>query len=150
MITKLALLSAKNHPDEYRQSLAGDDMLEVRKSLETVKPLSAAELCWRYDPDQFDFGTTNELEELSEIIGQPWAVDAMQFGINIGQEGYNTLACASSCRMGKRTLLHCLFEDCKLGEKNLGRVGVIIGSCSPILAHQSRCHSGPHPDRFVA
>jgi hypothetical protein len=39
----------------------------------------------------FEFETTDELEDLSEIIGQPRAVDAVRFGLRINK-GYNIFA----------------------------------------------------------
>jgi lon-related putative ATP-dependent protease len=44
------------------------------------------------DPEQFDFNTTEELEDLTEVIGQPRAVDAVKFGIGIRHKGYNLFA----------------------------------------------------------
>jgi hypothetical protein len=47
----------------------------------TVKRLESKLLYQHCDPEQFDFHTTEELEDLSEVIGQPRAVDAVRFGI---------------------------------------------------------------------
>ncbi|MDP2961886.1 MAG: ATP-binding protein [Sulfurimicrobium sp.] len=55
----------------------------------TIPPLSPALLCSSCDPDQFTFTTTAELEDLSEIIGQARALDAIRFGSGIQREGYN-------------------------------------------------------------
>ena len=44
------------------------------------------------DPQQFDFRTTAELEDLIEVIGQPRAVDAVRFGMGIRHKGYNLFA----------------------------------------------------------
>lgn len=78
--------------------------------MEKIKPLPPDRLCWRCNPEQFDFKTTADLDDLSEIIGQPRAVEAMQFGINIEQEGYNIFALGLA-GTGKRTLMHRLFEE---------------------------------------
>jgi predicted ATP-dependent protease len=43
----------------------------------------------RCDPGQFSFQTTADLEELSEIIGQARAVEAVRFGIGIRRQGFN-------------------------------------------------------------
>lgn len=58
----------------------------------TKEKLSIDQLCHRCDPEIFEFETTEELEELTEIIGQPRAVDAIRFGVGIGSEGYNIFA----------------------------------------------------------
>ncbi|MBZ5703594.1 MAG: AAA family ATPase [Acidobacteriia bacterium] len=43
----------------------------------------------RCDPEQFSFQTTADLEELSEIIGQERALEAVRFGIGIRRQGFN-------------------------------------------------------------
>ncbi len=58
----------------------------------TINTLKTDSLYQRCDPEQFDFGTTAELEELTEVIGQPRAVDAVKFGISIRHKGYNIFA----------------------------------------------------------
>ena len=78
--------------------------------MEKVKELDAEALCWRCDPEQFNFETTEDLEELTEIIGQPRAVEALQFGVNIEQEGYNIFALGPA-GTGKRSLVRRLFAD---------------------------------------
>ena len=57
-----------------------------------IKQLKPDSLYQRCDPEQFDFRTTAELEDLTEIIGQPRAVDAVRFGIGIRHKGYNLFA----------------------------------------------------------
>ncbi|MEN8107968.1 MAG: ATP-binding protein [Pseudomonadota bacterium] len=57
-----------------------------------ITQLKPDALYQRCDPEQFDFRTTAELEELGEIIGQPRAVDAVRFGIGIQHKGYNIFA----------------------------------------------------------
>jgi lon-related putative ATP-dependent protease len=55
----------------------------------TIPPLTPAQLYRSCDPEQFAFTTTAELEDLSEIIGQNRALDAIRFGSGIQREGYN-------------------------------------------------------------
>ena len=57
-----------------------------------INPLQPAKLYHRCDPDQFSFETTAELDILEGLIGQTRAVEAVQFGIGIRQEGYNLYA----------------------------------------------------------
>jgi len=52
-----------------------------------IEPLPPQQLRQTCDPSQFDFETTAELKDLSEIIGQERAVEAIQFGIGIQREG---------------------------------------------------------------
>jgi lon-related putative ATP-dependent protease len=57
-----------------------------------VQPLAAAALCQRCDPMQFAFETTADLEDLTGVIGQDRAVEAVRFGIGISRDGYNLFA----------------------------------------------------------
>jgi lon-related putative ATP-dependent protease len=57
-----------------------------------VKPLEPAALYQRCDPTQFTFETTADLEDLTEVIGQERAVEAVRFGIGIRREGFNLFA----------------------------------------------------------
>jgi lon-related putative ATP-dependent protease len=57
-----------------------------------IKSLTSEELYHRCDPGQFSFETTAELEDLTESIGQPRAVEALRFGIGIDRAGYNVFA----------------------------------------------------------
>ena len=50
-----------------------------------VQPLEAAALCQRCDPMQFAFETTADLEDLTGVIGQARAVEAVRFGIGISR-----------------------------------------------------------------
>jgi lon-related putative ATP-dependent protease len=69
-----------------------------------IKPLSARKLCQECKPSQFTFKTTDELEDLTDVIGQDRAVEAIQFGIGIQREGYNLFALGPS-GTGKRTTI---------------------------------------------
>ena len=66
--------------------------------------LDPAQLYSACDPGQFTFKTTEELPDLEEVIGQSRAIEAIQFGIGIEQEGYNLFALGPS-RSGKRTVI---------------------------------------------
>ena len=57
------------------------------------------------DPSQFDFRTTEDLEDLSQVIGQPRAVEAVRFGIGIRHKGYNIFALGPT-GIGKHELVH--------------------------------------------
>ena len=78
--------------------------------MKKAKQLTVEELYRHCDPAQFDFETTDDLEALSDIIGQPRAVEAMHFGINIEQKGYNIFALGPA-GSGKRTHMRRLFEE---------------------------------------
>lgn len=66
--------------------------------------LIATQLYRRCDPGQFSFRTTDELEPLTDIVGQPRAIDAVQFGVDIPHHGYNIFAFGPG-GTGKRSLV---------------------------------------------
>ncbi len=52
-------------------------------------PLPPEKLYRACDPASLGFKTTDDLPDLDEILGQPRAVEAMRFGIDIRHQGYN-------------------------------------------------------------
>ena len=56
------------------------------------EPLAAEQLCWRCDTSDWTFETTEDLEDLGEVIGQARAVEAIHFAVGIEQPGYNIFA----------------------------------------------------------
>jgi lon-related putative ATP-dependent protease len=54
-----------------------------------VNPLRPEQLYISVTPEQLEFETTDDLEELEGALGQERALDALQFGVAIQQEGYN-------------------------------------------------------------
>jgi lon-related putative ATP-dependent protease len=78
--------------------------------MDNLKELEVAALYQGCDVEQFDFETTADLEELSEIIGQPRAVEAVQFGTGIDQTGYNIFA-LGPVGSGKQSLVRQFFEQ---------------------------------------
>ena len=77
--------------------------------MHTVKPLSAAQLYRHSNPDDFQFETTDDLDDLDDAIGQPRAHEALRFGVGIDQPGYNMFAMGPE-GMGKRSLVEKRFE----------------------------------------
>jgi len=69
--------------------------------------LQAAQLRRRCDPTTLAFATTDELEDLDEILGQVRAKTAVDFGIGIRREGYN-LYVLGPAGAGKQTMLRQL------------------------------------------
>ncbi len=70
----------------------------------TPESLSPQQLRCPCDASQFDFETTDELQDPDEIVGQERAVEAILFGIGIQHEGYNLFALGPS-GTGKRTTI---------------------------------------------
>jgi len=73
-------------------------------------PLSAKELCWRCAPDQLDFETTDDLQDLGEVIGQNRAVASIGFAVAMRQPGYNVYALGPD-GIGKHTIVRRHFEQ---------------------------------------
>ncbi len=55
----------------------------------TIRRLEPEQLRLNCDPGRFTFKTTADLEPVDSIIGQPRAVRALEFGLNIRSQGYN-------------------------------------------------------------
>ncbi len=53
------------------------------------RPLSAEQVRFVCDPASLGFRTTDDLPDVAEIVGQPRAVGAVKFGIDIRHKGYN-------------------------------------------------------------
>ena len=67
-------------------------------------PLQPQQLHHPCDPTQFGFQTTAELQDLTEIIGQMRAMDAVRFGAGIRHEGYNLFVLGPT-GIGKRSMV---------------------------------------------
>ena len=69
-----------------------------------VAPLSPDRLARRTDPVAFPFATTADLTPLDEIVGQDRAIEALAFGVEIRQSGFNLYAMGPE-GIGKYTLV---------------------------------------------
>jgi lon-related putative ATP-dependent protease len=72
--------------------------------------LDAGQLYRRCDPGLLPFETTAELPDLTEIIGQERAFEAVRFGIDIKKSGYNIFALGPP-GIGKHSLVTQLLAD---------------------------------------
>lgn len=72
--------------------------------------LAPKQLHHRCDPAQFSFQTTAELEDLSGMIGQDRAMDAVRFGAGIRHDGYNIFVLGPA-GMGKRSMVRRFLEE---------------------------------------
>jgi len=75
-----------------------------------IKPLAPEQLYTPCDVDQFSFDTTDQLQDLKEIIGQDRALQALHFGVGIQQEGYN-LYVLGPTGLGKHTVVREYLEE---------------------------------------
>ncbi|MFQ5340465.1 MAG: Lon protease family protein [Anaerolineae bacterium] len=72
--------------------------------------LSPAELRRTMDPASFPFATTEELPKLEGIIGQPRAVEALQFGLDIQDPTFNIYV-AGPPGTGRTTAVQSFLEE---------------------------------------
>ena len=72
-------------------------------------PLDISALYHRCDPALFTFKTTDELEAIEQPIGQTSALEAVDFGTTIQQDGYNLFAMGPS-GSGKHSTVMALLE----------------------------------------
>ena len=76
----------------------------------TPTPLSPDELARRCDPSSLGFETTEELEEIAEVLGQARAVEAIRFGMGIRHDGYNLFALGPP-GIGKHSVVQDFVRD---------------------------------------
>jgi lon-related putative ATP-dependent protease len=73
------------------------------------KSLSIDELYKCCDPNMFTFNTTDELPELAETIGQERALSAIDFGLNLDDNGFNIFILGEN-GTGKTTTIKSLLK----------------------------------------
>ncbi len=78
--------------------------------MDEFKPLTVDSLCWRCAPEQFTFKSTEDLEDLAEVIGQERAVEAIRFGIGMRRTGYNIYSLGPE-GIGKHTVTRKYLEE---------------------------------------
>jgi lon-related putative ATP-dependent protease len=78
-------------------------------------PLQPQQLHQPCDPEQFGFLTTADLQDLTEIVGQMRAMDAVRFGAGIRHQGYNLFVLGPS-GIGKRSMVRQFLEK-KAGDE---------------------------------
>ena len=75
-----------------------------------AKSLPASGLYHPCDPAQLPFDSLDELEPLADHFGQDRAVEALEFGLEIGHEGFNVFLLGST-GVGKRELLETMLTS---------------------------------------
>lgn len=83
----------------------------------TPAPLKPQQLHHACDPHAFSFHTTADLPDMTEIIGQTRAINAVQFGAGIRREGYNLFVLGPE-GIGKRSLVRQFLEQKSHAESN--------------------------------
>ena len=67
-------------------------MMGTITTMTDITPLQPEQLRSCCNPDQFAFQTTDELPDLSDMLGQDRALAALRFGIGMPNSGYNLFA----------------------------------------------------------
>ena len=80
-----------------------------------ITPLEATALLRRCDPALLDFETTAELGDAVDIVGQARALEALEFGIDIKQPGFNLFVLGEP-GSGRHAATHRLLEAKAAGE----------------------------------
>lgn len=73
-------------------------------------PLTPAELSRRTDPAQFAFATTAELADVQELVGQPRATRAVEFGVAMDRDRYNVFVMGPP-GSGRRSLVERVIAE---------------------------------------
>ena len=81
-----------------------------------IKPLAPEQLFTACDINQFSFDTTDQLQDLKEIIGQDRAVKALQFGLGNKAAGFNVYVSGTPSEGITEAVKHFL-EDLAKKEK---------------------------------
>jgi lon-related putative ATP-dependent protease len=68
------------------------------------------ELCYRCDPSELSFNTTDEIQPLKETIGQERALRALDFGLGMDSHGFNIYILGES-GTGKMTTIKAILEE---------------------------------------
>jgi lon-related putative ATP-dependent protease len=76
----------------------------------SIQPLAPEALCTQCDSAQFTFTTTADLDDLTQVLGQARAVEALKFGIGIRRDGYNLFVLGEP-GTGKRTVVRQFLDD---------------------------------------
>ena len=76
----------------------------------TSDPLTPEQLYRYCDPQSLGFETTDDLEDLAEVLGQERAVEAVKFGIGIRSDGYNLFALGPNA-LGKYSIIRRFLES---------------------------------------
>ncbi|MFP4345163.1 MAG: Lon protease family protein [Anaerolineales bacterium] len=77
---------------------------------QNIDELKAPQLYHRCDPDRLDFETTADVEDLDKVLGQPRAVEAIEFSMGMEDDGYNLFALGPA-GVGKRGVIARFFEE---------------------------------------
>lgn len=79
-------------------------------TLRDARRLRPEQLRWTCDDASFDFDSTKSVPALKEIVGQPRAIESLEFGLKIGDHGYNIYV-SGLTGVGRMTLIKMHLEE---------------------------------------
>ncbi len=74
------------------------------------RELTAEDLALHLDPDDFGFETTEQLQDLEHVIGQPRAAEALRLAVGLRRPGYN-LFVAGPQGAGRHAMVRIFLEE---------------------------------------
>lgn len=78
--------------------------------MSTYSSLPPEQLYKQCNLSEADFTTTDDLSNLVDFVGQQRAIEALEFGVEIGRQGYNIFALGSP-GTGRHTLSHAIITE---------------------------------------
>lgn len=84
--------------------------------MEKTKSLTSKELYNYCDTNEMDFETTDDLDQLSKIVGQDRMISSVRFGTSMKRDGYNIFALGPN-ETDKKNLIEDFLEKCAKGGK---------------------------------
>ena len=79
------------------------------------RELKVTDLARRCDAEHFSFTTTQELEDLTAVLGQPRAAEALRLAMDVRRPGYNLFA-AGSQGSGRHAMVRMFLTERAAGE----------------------------------
>lgn len=116
--------------------------------------LDSGDLALRCDPTRFSFRTTDELEDLTGVIGQPRATEALRLAMGTRRPGYNLFA-AGSQGSGRHAMVRAFLLERAAGEAVPDDVCYVQNFSDPARPRALRLPAGAGPalaadmDEFV-
>ena len=94
----------------FFQQPENSENTEKPEEVTVITKLNADDLYKRCDPKTFSFNTTEDITELSGLIGQEKALKSLDFGLGMDSDGFNIFAIGESGTGKMTTIMSMLTE----------------------------------------
>src|SRR5437867_12222155 len=98
------------HTNLRRGGVPGEEETLLDPAPASIQPLPAERLRWRCDPQTLGFESTDELSDLTELVGQERGIAAIAFGLGLAAHGYN-LFVVGPTGSGRRVAVESLIAE---------------------------------------